>query len=102
MNSPELFLISVLRVIIEVAGYTLLGQGLLAIFAGKSRDQNIVYRLMQTVTNPAVKAVRKVTPRFIIDKHIPFVTFFVLFWLWFGLAVAKRYICVTQGLNCVA
>lgn len=102
MNSPELFLISVLRVLAEVAGYTLLGQGVLAIFAGKSRDQNVVYRLMQTVTSPAVKAVRFVTPRFIIDRHIPFVTFFVLFWFWIGLAVAKRYVCVTQGLDCAA
>lgn len=100
MNSPELFLISVLRVVVEVAGYTLLGQGVLAIFAGKSREQNIVYRLMQTVTGPAVKAVRFITPRFIIDKHIPLVTFFILFWLWIGLAVAKRYVCVTQALSC--
>lgn len=100
MNSPELFAISLVRVLIEVAGYTLLGQGILAIFAGKSRDQNIVYRLMQTVTNPAVKSVRVITPRFVIDKHIPFVTFFVLFWLWIGLAMAKRYVCVTQGLSC--
>jgi hypothetical protein len=102
MNSPELFLISVIRVLVEVAGYTLLGQGVLAIFAGKARDQNVVYRLMQTVTRPAVKTVRIITPRFIIDKHIPFVTFFILFWLWIGLAVAKRYICVSQGLNCAA
>lgn len=100
MNSPELFVISLLRVLVEVAGYTLLGQGVLAIFAGKSRDQNVVYRLMQTVTSPAVKAVRYVTPRFIIDKHIPFVTFFILFWMWIGLAVAKRYVCVVQGLVC--
>jgi hypothetical protein len=100
MNSPELFVISLVRVLVEVAGYTLLGQGVLAIFAGKSRDQNIVYRLMQTVTAPAVKSVRYVTPRFIIDKHIPFVTFFVLFWMWIGLAMAKRYVCVAQGLVC--
>lgn len=100
MNSPELFLISAVRVLVEVAGYALLGQGVLAIFAGKSRETNIVYRLMQTVSMPAVKAIRIVTPPFIIDKHIPFVTFFLLFWLWIGLALVKRYVCVTQGLTC--
>lgn len=100
MNSPELFVISLARVLVEVAGYTLLGQGVLALFAGKSRDQNFVYRLMQTVTGPAVKTMRFLTPRFIIDKHIPFVTFFALFWLWIGLALAKRYVCVAQGLAC--
>ncbi|HEY0847962.1 MAG TPA: hypothetical protein VGE12_21535 [Noviherbaspirillum sp.] len=102
MNSPELFLISVLRVLVEVAGYALLGQGVLAIFAGKYRDQNAIYRLMQTVASPAVKMVRLLAPRALIDRHIPILTFFVLFWLWIGLAVAKRYICVSQGLACVA
>ena len=100
MSSPELFAISILRVIVEVAGYTLLGQGVLAVFAGRSRDANVVYRLMQTITNPAVKLVRMITPGFVLDKHIPFVTFFLLFWLWIGLAMAKRYICMTQNLNC--
>jgi hypothetical protein len=99
MISPELFLISIFRVIVEVAGYMLLGQGILALFAGKSRDTNVIYRLMQIITNPAVKLVRMITPRFIIDRHIPFVTFFLLFWLWIGLAVAKRYVCVAQGLS---
>lgn len=102
MASPELFLISVLRALVEVAGYTLIGQGIVALFAGQSRDKNFVYRLMKTVTDPVVKLVRLITPRLIIDRHIPFVTFFLLFWLWIGLAVAKRYVCAVQGLACGA
>lgn len=100
MASTELFLISVLRALVEVAGYTLIGQGILALFAGKNRDSNFVYRLMRVITDPPVKLVRWITPRIIIDKHIPFVTFFLLFWLWIGLAVAKRYVCAAQGLAC--
>lgn len=100
MNPPELFVISVIRVLVEVALFTLLGQGVLALFAGKGRERNVVYRLMQTITGPAVKTVRAVTPRFILDPHIPFVTFFLLFWLWIGLAVAKRYVCISNGLAC--
>jgi hypothetical protein len=101
MTSPELFLISIVRVLVEVAGFTLLGQGVLAVMAGKSRDTNAVYRLMQTISSPAVRLVRFITPRAIIDRHIPLVTFFLLFWLWIGLAFAKRYVCFTQGLQCV-
>lgn len=102
MASPELFLISVLRALVEVAGYTLIGQGIVALFAGRNRDKNFVYRLMKTVTDPVVRLVRLITPRVIIDRHIPFVTFFLLFWLWIGLAVAKRYVCAAQGLACGA
>lgn len=101
MLSPEIFLISVARALIEVAGYALMGQGVLAVLAGKSRDQNAVYRLLQSVTTPAVKAVRFLTPRVVIDRHIPVVTFFILFWLWIGLALAKRHICAAQGLSCM-
>lgn len=101
MGSPELMLISILRVVVEVAGFTLLGQGIVGLFAGRNRERNVVYRMMKTVTDPAVKLVRWITPRFIIDQHVPFVTFFLLFWLWIGLAVAKRYVCVSQGLACV-
>lgn len=102
MASPELFLLSVLRALVEVAGYTLLGQGIVALFAGRNRENNFVYRLMKIITGPAVKVVRFITPRLIIDRHIPFVTFFLLFWLWIGLAVAKRYVCAAQGLACGA
>ena len=90
MNPPELMVISIIRALVEVAGFTLLGQGILGLFAGKSRDSNAVYRLMQTVTRPVVKIVRFITPGFVLDRHIPFVTFFLLFWIWIALAIAKR------------
>ena len=102
MASTELLLLSILRVFVEVAGYTLIGQGILGLFAGKSRDTNFVYRLMKIITGPPIGLVRLITPRLIIDKHITFVTFFLLFWLWIGLAVAKRYVCISQGLDCAA
>lgn len=100
MPTFELLLISIARAIVEVAGFSLLGQGLLALFAGRSRDQNVVYRLLQIVTAPVIKAARIITPRLIVDRHIPLVAFFLLFWLWIGLALAKRYVCHQYGLDC--
>ncbi|MBI5330932.1 MAG: hypothetical protein HZB71_10000 [Betaproteobacteria bacterium] len=96
----DLFLISLLRVLVEVAGYALLGQGALALLAGQRRHDNLFYKILQTVTAPVVKAVRKIAPRFILDAHIPFLTFFVLFWLWIMLALARRYLCALHGLQC--
>lgn len=96
----EILLISILRVLIEVAGYSLLGQGLLALLAGPRREQNVFYRILKTITQPVIRLVRAITPRIIIDAHIPFVAFFVLFWLWIALAMVKRYLCVSHGLQC--
>ncbi len=86
----ELYLLSVARALVEVAGLALLGQGILALLSGKHRHQNIFYKLFEIVTGPVVRLVRWMTPRVILDAHIPFVTFFILTWLWIGLAVAKR------------
>ena len=90
MANPEIFIISILRALTEVAMLTLLGQGLLALLAGSRRATNPIYQLFQTITRPALRITRYITPRAIIDKHLPFVAFFLLFWLWIFLAYAKR------------
>jgi hypothetical protein len=96
----DVLLVSVLRTLVEVAGFALLGQGALAVLAGKYREQNLFYRVFRIVTQPVVRAVRFITPRFIIDAHLPMLTFFLLFWLWIVLALVKRYLCGLHGLAC--
>jgi hypothetical protein len=100
MAQLEILLISILRTLVEVAGLALLGQGLLAVLAGRKRDANFVYRLFQIITGPVIKLVRLITPRFIIDRHLPVLAFFLLFWLWLALAFLKRYLCTLHGLAC--
>jgi hypothetical protein len=96
----NILLVSVLRTLVEVAGFALLGQGLLALLAGKYREQNVFYRVLRIVTRPVVRAVRFIAPRFILDAHVPFLTFFLLFWLWIVLAIVKRHLCGLHGLAC--
>jgi hypothetical protein len=96
----DILLVSILRTLVEVAGFALLGQGVLAVLAGKYREQNLFYRLLRIVTNPAVRAVRFITPRLVIDAHIPMLTFFLLFWLWIVLAFVRRHLCGLHGLAC--
>ena len=101
MANPELLIISILRALTEVALLTLFGQGLLALLAGSRRATNPVYRVFQVVTGPVIRAVRFITPKLVIDRHIPVVTFFLLFWLWIFLAYVKRIICAANELNCL-
>ena len=79
MSHLDLFVGSVLRALVEVALLALLGQGVLALLAGGRRHNNFVYRLFLVITGPVMKACRWVTPKVIIDKHLPFVAFFLLF-----------------------
>ena len=100
MSHPELFILGVLRALAEVSMLFLLGQGLLALLAGSRRHDNTIYKLFVIVTAPVLKAMRTVTPRQIIDKHLPFIAFAVLFWLWIALAWLKRLYCETHMLQC--
>jgi hypothetical protein len=96
----EILLVTIARALVEVAGMMLLGQGVLWLFGPKGRDGNFVYDLFKKGTRPIVKATRVITPRFVHDAHIGFVSFIILVWLWLALAFAKRYLCVSQGIQC--
>jgi hypothetical protein len=96
----EIVLISIARAVVEVAGWFLLGQGVLYLLAGRSRESNAIYRLFRFLASPVVRLTRAVTPRVIVDRHVPIVAFFLLFWTWVLLQVLKRHLCSIHGLSC--
>jgi uncharacterized protein YggT (Ycf19 family) len=92
MANLDLLILSILRAVVEVALLALLGQGAVALLAGARRQTNPIYQLFAIVTRPVIRAVRWITPKPVIDRHVPFVAFFLLFWLWIFLAWAKNYL----------
>ena len=96
----QIFLISVLRALVEVAGFALLGQAMLYFLAGSARERNPIYQIFKIVTRPVLKLVRMITPRVVVDRHLPFVAFFLLFWIWIGLAIVRRMLCELHQLSC--
>jgi len=102
MLSTELFIVSSLKAVVEIAGMALVAQGLIGVLAGKARQANFVYRFFQVVTSPIYKLARMISPRFIADAHLGLASFFILFWLWVALIFAKGYVCHSQNLACVA
>lgn len=67
-----------LKAINEVALIALISQGALYVLAGAKRDSNFVYFILKTMTMPAMKFARLVSPRIILDQHICWVTLFIL------------------------
>jgi hypothetical protein len=96
----EYTLISILIALVQVALYLFVGRAAMFVLAGARREQNFIYQLFRKGTDFLVKAVRFVTPRIVIDKHIPFVAFLLLVWIGLMLIYAKRSICLAQQLNC--
>ncbi len=96
----EYTIVVILRALVEVAGYLMLGQATLFVLAGARREGNFVYQLFRKGAAPVYRFTRLITPRIIIDKHIPFVAFLLLVWVWFALAYAKRATCIAHQLQC--
>jgi len=84
-----LTLVVVLKALAEVAGLALLGQGILYLLAGASREQNLFYRVIQTITAPIIRFTRLITPRLVPDRHIGLAAFFLVAGIWLALTIVK-------------
>ncbi len=83
----ELLLVVIAKALTELAGMFLLGRGLLYVLAGRKRGGNMFYQVFCIVTDPLLRAARWITPRFIVDAHIPFVAFAILVWIWLAIVL---------------
>lgn len=98
----ELTILTVVKALVELAGLFLFGQGLLYVLAGQKRDGNFVYQLFRTLTSPVMRATRAITPKLVVDRHIPYVALLLLFWIWVAALVAMARVCQGEGVNCRA
>ena len=94
-----LILISSVKLIAEIALMAFAGQGVLALLAGPKRDSNVFYQLLQVLTNPVVKGVRWLTPRFVLDRHIPIAAFGLVAVVWLTATIGKINLCVHIGVQ---
>ena len=80
----------VLREAVLINFYALIGQGVLFVLAGEKREANFFYRLIKLIASPAVWVARRMTPRFVLDKHIPWVALLILIVLGVALTVGEQ------------
>jgi len=89
--------ISTLRVLVEIALLSLIGQGVLYVLAAANRDTNIFYMILRTLASPAMRVARFISPKFVVDRHIGWVALFLLAVLWIGLAVLKQIVAAVEA-----
>ena len=94
-----LLVVNILKLLAEIALMALFGQWVLGLLAGAKRDQNLFYQVFQVVTRPLVTGVRWITPRVVIDRHVPLVAFLLLFFVWLIATITKIDICVRIGVH---
>ena len=94
-----LFLVSSVKLIAEIALMALAGQMLLGLLAGAKRDSNLFYQVLQVITNPVVKGVRVLTPRVVLDRHIPIAALGLVAIVWLVATIGKISLCVRIGVQ---
>jgi len=92
-----LTLIAAVKLLTELALLLLLGRGVLGLLAGSRREGNAVYRLLVWLTQPWVRVARWISPRVVLDRHLPLVAFLVLGMAWVAVTVTKVVHCVSIG-----
>ena len=94
-----LLLVTTVKLIAEIALLALLGQWLLGLLAGAKRDTNIFYQILQILGRPFVAVARLVSPKLVVDRHLPLVAFFLLLFVWFGVTILKIQTCMQIGVE---
>lgn len=94
-----LLFVEVVKLLAEIALLCLAGQWVLGLLAGKRRDQNLFYQLFQVLTRPVIRGARLLSPRVVLDQHLPLVAFLLLFFVWLVATITKIDICVRIGVH---
>jgi hypothetical protein len=85
------------KLLAEIALLVLLGQGVVGLMSGAARDRNPFYRVFQMAGRPWVRAARFLSPKVVLDRHLPLVAFLLLLFVWGAATVAKVSICLQLG-----
>ena len=94
-----LLLVEVLKLVAEIALLAIAGQWILGLLAGARREQNLFYQLFQIMTRPFIAGARMVSPRVVLDRHVPLVAFLLLTFVWVVATITKIDICVRIGVH---
>jgi hypothetical protein len=94
-----LLLVSIIKLVCEIALLGLAGRWLLGVLAGQKKESNFFYKALEAVTKPFVSAARFITPKAIIDRHVPLVAFLLLGFIWIISVIEKVRICTQIGIE---
>lgn len=90
---------NIIKLIAEIALMAMAGQWLLGLLAGAKKDQNLFYQILAIVGRPFVLTARFLAPKFVLDRHVPLVAFFLLFFVWLAATIYKIQTCIQIGVE---
>lgn len=87
------------KLILEIALMALFGRWVLGLLAGARKDKNLFWQILDIMCRPFIVVARLISPRQVIDRHVPLVAFLLLGFAWFGVTILKVQACVQIGVH---
>jgi hypothetical protein len=84
--------LAVVHNMVMLVGIVYAVQFVVGLFNWRAREQNAVYRALRFLVSPVTRGVRLITPSQVADRHVPFVAFLLLFWVYVALIVWRLYL----------
>jgi uncharacterized protein YggT (Ycf19 family) len=94
-----LIIVSIIKLVCEIALLALVGRFVLGLLAGDKRETNPFYQLLHIMCKPFLSVARLISPRQVIDRHVPLVAFLVLAFVWLFVTFQKIQICMQIGVE---
>jgi hypothetical protein len=92
-----LLAVVILKSLIELSLMFIVGRFILGLLAGAKKSTNIFWQLLDIAAKPALYITRKLSPKFILDQHIPLATASWLIIAWVIVVKQKIELCVQAG-----
>lgn len=94
-----LLFVTALKLITEIALMAIAGQWVLGLLAGAKREQNVFYKLLEVVASPFIRLMRAISPKVVLDRHLPLAAFLLLGVAWVGLTAMRIGMCLQIGVQ---
>jgi hypothetical protein len=92
-----LLAVVILKSLIELSLMFIVGRFLLGLLAGAKRQTNVFWQLLDVAAKPALWLTRRISPKLILDQHIPLAAASWLIIAWVLVVMAKVDLCLQAG-----
>lgn len=91
--------VNIVKLVAEIALMAMAGQWVLGLLAGARKEQNLFYQVLAIIGSPFVRVARLLTPKLVLDRHVPLVAFFLLIFIWLVATFYRIQICIQIGVE---
>lgn len=92
-----LLLVVILKGAVELSLMFIVGRALLGLLAGAGRQRNVFWQILDIAARPALWLTRRLSPKLVLDRHVPLAAASWLLVAWVLLVSLKVERCLALG-----